>query len=558
MGIPLRPAFRWSNVCTGGRRSVATAKHVLKVPAPADEVRFFLESNRSTFEESLKGVMEVLEGARKTDRRLAPVYKIYSRGEHQGGDELKQHRKVRLKFDDHWGSGAEGDLWLMPDIVGFTVVVPFPSNINEVNAVIDELVDARKLALPPARKLLKATPRLGTPEKSIVTKYGRGLEGKEAKGYFACHYNLRMAGGHRPIVEIQVKTLLYDAWGAKTHDLTYKPAGRTDQSLLASFDLLGESLATLDHQSDVLRKSMERRSKVRLAKRAAVQRESLRTGLKGGLSLITDDDCRSVLDALADQIERATTSTPQDEGTAIRDQLQEIFEEHHETRQLVCRLFCALAVSTGRRELFRSALNAIEIWGEESKSDLLAVWAASTAALAVFGAGDTSEAIDRGGEGAELLEKIDPTKLSAEDLLRYHRLANSLFSSLAYYHADQIGSHDGDKRKSLTLADVMLERSRAHWDALKYPPLRLHSPDDELKAALSDPDKGSRVFQSLDNEAYVRIQTAITEADAKWAKDRLEFLHENKPGGQRRLAECCFEYHDFCARARLAELEAAD
>ncbi|GEM_PF-6071332 len=73
---------------------------------------------------------------------------------------------------------------------------------------------------------------------------------------------------------------------------------------------------------------------------------------------------------------------------------------------------------------------------------------------------------------------------------------------------------------------------------------------------LLDHEAGSRVFSSLDNEAFVRIQTARTESELRDARTKLQILHDKKPAGLDPLASWLFDYHDYCARMRLAELEA--
>ena len=75
------------------------------------------------------------------------VYKIYGREEKQKGAMLKDARKARLKFNKYFIERKKGvgSLWSIPDIVGFTVVVAYPSDISPVASAIDELVDGKNL-----------------------------------------------------------------------------------------------------------------------------------------------------------------------------------------------------------------------------------------------------------------------------------------------------------------------------------------------------------------------------------------------------------------------------
>ena len=252
----------------------------MSVPASPAEVSGFMERNRERYLAHLAEVLRQIEELRKADPRLRSIYKIYSRGDLQGLDELKSARKIRLKFNE-WNQeqgATQASLFDVPDVVGLTIVVPYPSGIDAVAAAIDAAVDAKQ----------PKSVRMGSsdPASTLVTRHGRGLA---SKGYSACHYNLRIPGaGKRPIVEVQIKTLLHDAWGAKTHDLTYKPSGRIEEELLVSFDLLGSSLANLYQQSDALRTSILRAAEVRERKRGVVQ--------VAVLSMMADDAVGTVAD----------------------------------------------------------------------------------------------------------------------------------------------------------------------------------------------------------------------------------------------------------------------
>lgn len=61
----------------------------------------------------------------------------------------------------------------------------------------------------------------------------------------------------------------------------------------------------------------------------------------------------------------------------------------------------------------------------------------------------------------------------------------------------------------------------------------------------------------LDNEAYVRIKTSSTVADLRETLKKLEFLHEHVPAGGEEPASLAINYHEYCWRQRLADLEGA-
>jgi ppGpp synthetase/RelA/SpoT-type nucleotidyltranferase len=528
--------------------------HLVDVPAKAVDVKAFLAEHRDRLIADMRTIRRLI-GTEREDLRMASVYKIYSRGDLQpNNDELKHPRKVRLKSDDFHRKKGAGPVSLfdLPDIVGFTIVVSFPSDITRVASLIDDLIDQRKFRKATLGGVITgATPAAA---KRIVTRHGRAIE---SDGYFACHYNVSTngVGRARPIVEIQIKTVLHDAWGLKTHDLTYKTTGHTDLSLLISFSLLGDMLANVDLQSDTLRDSINRSAAVREAKRARLQWELLHAPVQAAVSRLeaAGDPCAPDLRAILEAIEdNGSTWTPA-ESEARQQLLQETFETlPYET----CQVWCLLAARSKLGNDSQSAREAITEWEQRSTDELDQLWARSTAALAAFAAGEASEAIDIAEEAAAAALKFDATSATSSQLERLARLSNALFSSLSYYHADRIGSHEGRTRDSRSQALDWLARARTIAPSLGLPQEGIDSDRKVIDVALADPARAGRTFATLDNEAFVLIQTADSEGELRRVRDLLQFLHDKKPPGSDPAASLLFDFHDYCARMRLAELEA--
>lgn len=530
-------------------------KHKIAVPAKASEVRTFLDGCRSRFVEDLGYVRKLLENLRQTDQRLACVYKVYSRGEKQGGEEMKHPRKVRLKFNSYNTQKGKttASLYDVPDIVGLTVVVSYPSDISRVAEVVDGLIEGGQLdcSMPPS----KTAGASGADE--VRSLFGRVIT---TGGYFACHYNVAKPGvGPQPICEVQIKTVLHDAWGAKTHDLTYKPSNRTDRELLQSFQLLGTMLANLDKQSDTLTDSISRTAGVKERKRARVQAETLRASAHDGVGSLRDNGhpAAAQLEVLLTQIDGIVPGgAVQPETDQVARKLLSLFK--HESppgsqsiRRDICLLMCYLASKSNRRGDFRSAQDAIETWAEKGVDHSERLLAKSWGALAAFGAGDASEAIELGDEAVSFLDGLDDTLLGEPKLLRQ---AHSLFSSMSYYHADRVGSHEGALSDSATHASAFAARASEVRKRLNLP-IGLESDDSDLAVALEDAKLGRAAFAALDTCAFVGIQLAANEEDLRWAWRRLGTLHAKKPAGLDPLASLLFDYHEYCARERLAELE---
>jgi ppGpp synthetase/RelA/SpoT-type nucleotidyltranferase len=514
-------------------------KHLIGVPAKAAEVKAFLDGNRGWFLKDLHTVKELMSERRKTDQRLHSVYKIYSRGEKQDNDELKHPRRVRLKFNAYNGGKSQASLFDVPDIVGFTIVVPYPLDINGICQVVDEMINDHTIKIGAGSADGSSTDRAKSRIKSM---HGRPIEDR---GYFACHYNVSTVGVvPRPVCEIQIKTLLQDAWGAKSHDLTYKPQGQTDRDLIDSFNLLGDTLAKLDEQSDIIRSSIERKAKVRSGKRSKVQLETIRSAAWDAantkeLKTIFQDIENLKIDPLSDK-----------EPYHLRDSL---FGAFNDNRSAACLLMCFLAAKSGRASIFQHAQETVAIWIQEAIDPLERLRARAIAGLTAFSADNGAEAIDHGEEAVRLIEATN----SGDHTERFNQLATSIFTSLAYYHADQIGSHEGEMRGSARLAKEYLEKSLTFRRSLSLLPNGLESTDDEIKLALHEERVQNAAFAILDNETFVLVQTADSEEELLRARDRLQIIYENAPSELKPMASLLFGYHEYCARTRLAEFESA-
>ena len=525
------------------------------VPASPADVRSFIEQFRPKFQKDLQTTRDIIDRLGRTEPGLRSVYKIYSRGGVQGLDELKSSRKIRLKFNDYnTDKGvSEASLFETPDVVGFTIVVPYPSGISAVADVIDRAIDRREL--------VNASSGGGDPGTGIRTRYGRAIG---SKGYLACHYNVRVpgAGKARPIVEIQIKTLLHDAWGAKTHDLTYKPSGRIGEELLTSFDLLGSNLANLDLQSDALRGSILRSAEVRDRKRRVVQHAILSSEAVSSLHGVTDPAVRAELQSIYDKVVTMDADTLDDTSAPASQDLLKIFDDGAGpagTGVAASTLLCLLAASTRVGIYFEQAQDALDVREAATSDPVERFRVRLDGMLASFAGGNVADAIDAAEDMHAEIEAIKVSAAKVSDPQRFDRMRLAVLSNLAYFHADIIGSDEGQKRNSLVCSRSFMAQAVAMYAGIGFPANGLNSSDAVISAAVGDPDPmlAVEVFSALDNEAYVGIQCATDEAELRSVRDRLGFLHGLTPPGATELARLAVDYHDYCARARLSELESA-
>ena len=519
--------------------------YIVAVPARTADVKHFINQERSNFQKDLEHVRKLVETATAS----LPLYKIYGRETKQGGELLKHPRKIRLKFNRYFldQGASQGSLWTVPDIIGFTVVVVYPSDITAVCQIIDRLIDDNKLLNasnePASAAEDPPAPDEGKKAKELIeTRHGRALM---KGGYFACHYNVRRRSvGARSICEIQIKTVLHDAWGAKSHDLTYKPSGKINHELIVNFNLLGNSLAKLDEQSDLVRRTIERTTKVRESKRRCVQEATI---IEAARALTAGDKS---LRSIVESIESLVPEKP-DPGP-IYDRLSSLFETD---KRAVCTALSLLSVRTNSSEYFQQTLEHIEAWFESETANSRKAYARSIAALSAYSVGDSGLAIEMGEDAVIFLERARDEKLNKKERSAFERLANSIYTSLAYYHADHIGSHEGELGRSRGAAIQYMEKSLEYRRSMKQLPPGLDSPDEKIEAALRSKKTGWWAFATLDNDVFVRIQTSDSESALRSARERFEFIHKKRKVAWMPAAKLTYDYHDYCARMRLAELE---
>jgi ppGpp synthetase/RelA/SpoT-type nucleotidyltranferase len=517
--------------------------YVYEAPVHPGVVRDFVNAERELIIRDLESVRKAVTDALAGQ----PVYKIYGRDEKQGGDPIKHRRKIRLKFNKHFRAPnpTAGSLWTVPDIIGFTVVVAYPSDISAICKVVDKLIDDGIL-LTSATDDIKDDEESDQAEGIIVSRHGRPID---ADGYFACHYNLRIKSVNRwrPLCELQIKTVLHDAWGAKTHDLTYKPSGKISADLVKSFNLMGDTLAKIDQQSDLVRNSIQRSAAPRNRKKHLVRMSTL-TGTAKEISQTPE------LTEVYNRIASVTVASTEEDIHQCKHMLLDAFKAHPSD---TCYLYALLAMNAGKEDLYQLTLDALDTVFEDEKDVFLKVRAKTTAAVVTFTCGDMPHAVEYCEEALRLASSLDSAAMDADQLVRKDRLLNSICSTLGYYHADMIGSHDGTLDESHQKAVDFLNMCEQFRASVGLPAKGILATNDEILTALdrADAKQFRRVFQSLENEAFIRIQTATTEEELRAVWNKLEVLKSTKPQDVVSAAHTFDDYHDYCARVRLAELE---
>lgn len=168
------------------------------------------------------------------------IYRVYSRGEKQRNQEFKEDWKIAKVVNEIRKGNKEKKVPAKPnfpiqdlgDIIALTIVCVYNSDKDVVVGLVKSEIKQKK----------------------FIKHHGGP---KKEGGYYAYHFVLGLTQCKGIRCEVQIKTLLHDAWVAKTHDLTFKPQGELDNRLKEQMEILGDTLASIDQQSELIRSMIQ-------------------------------------------------------------------------------------------------------------------------------------------------------------------------------------------------------------------------------------------------------------------------------------------------------------
>ncbi|WIY23787.1 nucleotidyltransferase family protein [Parasedimentitalea psychrophila] len=555
----------------------------LDVPVSVQSVNKFVSLNAKLFEETLRDIRKMIEWAVRAER----IVKIYGREDRQGGDKFKNVRKIAGKFNSYHNekSNSHGSLWEIPDIIGFTVVVSYPSDIVAICRILDKLIGQGSMRADKVRGA-----HVDDREKAqidIDPEYGRVLSDR---GYFACHYNVRQHSYNEatsPICEIQIKTAMHDAWGAKTHDLIYKSPAPFDPNLLKNFEALGDVLAQIDWQSDLLRDTLSNVSRVRKSKKNAINECVMSDMFEEAMSSIQKkfSKTKDGID-FKESLSKVSLDTSYEEVRKVETQIMSLSNRSavnysfENFAPFIAHYF--LARNANDRVALRKAEQGLALWMEKIEDPFEQTFAFANVALFKFFSGDRLEAIDETEAAVSVFKHIKVPEENTREYEKYWRRGNSIYISLAYYYAEIIGTHDGRLAEAKINAEKYLGQSLDARARLSTCPNNALVSDDDLRECVNFDQTMEKIsedflisrgklsegelqkltnreveanFQCIDCELFVRTQLADKISVIEEIRTKLNVLHEAPPVRIAALAEQLFQFHDYCLRQRLAELE---
>jgi ppGpp synthetase/RelA/SpoT-type nucleotidyltranferase len=217
-----------------------------------EETSAYLNKQAWRYLGALRFLRESIERSRFAGLSRSFLHYTYSRGSRQrGGDELKESWKVHTKLLSD-SQAARTVIQDVGDIVGLTAVCPHASDISQVASVVHRLERENVLEI-------------------FRQRWHRTM------GYRALHFTVGLSDprfiGVR--AELQIKTILDDAWSAWTHDLTYKPKGSLPKLAHEKMDLIGKQLRQLERDAELLKRQSELRWKWEQERKSAIREQLL-------------------------------------------------------------------------------------------------------------------------------------------------------------------------------------------------------------------------------------------------------------------------------------------
>jgi ppGpp synthetase/RelA/SpoT-type nucleotidyltranferase len=199
------------------------------------EVQDFKSTYGSQYKKLLADVRAVFREVDEDARAKNKIKEVYGRADKQNGEDFKSVVKIAQKLAFWRIDSPNTQVKDIHDVVGMTVVVYYADYIPQlIEIALPMLADRRLYPTDSGRQ---------------NPSYHRDF------GYHATHLIIVSRHfSHQDLqVEVQFKTMLHDAWGAKTHDLTYKPKGLVNPKIKRLMESLGDSLQAIEVQSENLR-----------------------------------------------------------------------------------------------------------------------------------------------------------------------------------------------------------------------------------------------------------------------------------------------------------------
>jgi ppGpp synthetase/RelA/SpoT-type nucleotidyltranferase len=462
------------------------------------EVRTFLNSDDARLRELLASVRRECELVRD-ELGATVVRNVYGRDDKQITSPFKTPEKIAIALSRLREGGRQVPVSAVQDIIGLTVVVYYP---DEIARVRDALI--QKLGLW-----------------STITKN----EPVTRNGYYAHHVVIHSS--HRRTAdlhcEIQIKTMLHDAWAAKTHDLTYKPSGHMDDRLERLMQAFGDALEATEKQSEMLRNLIQERWKSESELRREVRRRFSKWlpdwGDQDGFS----EHGKRILERL-DQDGETISSAPADDRMLI-ETAKEINEVASKSAREGAWLAIQLAIARGDAD-------------HSGFADLK---------VAAF----IKEAIASPQCGSGSAEELWTIPLAMDT---YGNLEGAIESSRFLLNLEEIGE-EARLLIRFNLANFLIERACLSSPKSNHERATLRAEIEGLLNTCTELEKRD-LSAFCDAKGMLDVALSDSPVTVRKAIDLVQRGRDEAPDPDREFADATFEVHVRLAWRRLLDLEA--
>ena len=475
----------------------------------AEVQKYLGNANRRRLYEDFQDVVkrEILRNL-DTPRHFSLVSEIFSRSDRSPEAPIKTDQKIALKLYK-WSRGLEKKdrpkAAEIHDIGGVTVVCNYPSDTDQVAELFRSSFDSSYFSFTkvdfrdPAR----------------------------TNGYRAYHAVASGLGNYNGITcEVQIKTSLTMSWGAKTHDLTYKPMGEIDKRLNLYMEKLSNVALILDEQSEILKSLIFDAWEMDEERRNTARRQ-----LISGIATSEDPGAAEIANFVSDNsVELSVSSLSDPLHDEALEKIRDCCSDPGPSKDL-CRVVVLYALCRKFGDRNDWAIEIIDDWYERIEGDegeeygVLAFRSVACMAL-----GEYEEAIETGREIVRRAEN-----LGEKERLVIAKANLAYFLSEAYFHRAFDESSGGGERITKGSDDCR---------------------DEALDIAQKlDIDKIADIakkFRTLDTKGGVMITCSESENDIRAGLDICEDARKQSIGSDwEEAAKSFFSLHEKRAFRRL-------
>ncbi|MCL2137777.1 MAG: hypothetical protein FWH40_09755 [Coriobacteriia bacterium] len=181
-----------------------------------------------------------------------PIHRIYSRIKRPESVEDKIYRKPN-SFPDGL---TKNSIKKMSDTIGVRIVTFFFEDLLLVHKLLLSEPRLRISSIDPPKAYLNQS------QVGLLGMFGDIQVDHKDSGYLSIHYIVQLVDScipeeNRPWFEIQLRTIIEEAWGEIEHQLGYKPEKKTTLAVRKQFKIITSYLSAVDEHFDFLRYELQ-------------------------------------------------------------------------------------------------------------------------------------------------------------------------------------------------------------------------------------------------------------------------------------------------------------